>query len=87
MRGDQKILVLGVKFRQLIDDFDGGLPSHQQIKRTKMPRCGYLADILFLPIGCNFAGGSVAELMPHAPKQYRFLGDGRLYSTLDYLAS
>ena len=61
MHRDQKILVLGVK-RQRMDDFDGGLPGHQQIKRTKMPRCDIWQISYFLPIGCNFAGGSVAEL-------------------------
>jgi len=31
----QKILVLEVKFRQRMDNFDGGLPGHQQIKRMR----------------------------------------------------
>ena len=35
MQRGQKILVLEVKFRQRMDDFDGGLPGHQQIKRMK----------------------------------------------------
>ncbi|MEC7243026.1 MAG: YraN family protein [Pseudomonadota bacterium] len=35
MQRGQKILVLEVKFRQRMDNFDGGLPGHQQIKRMK----------------------------------------------------
>ena len=35
MQRGQKILVLEVKFRQRMDNFDGGLPGHQQIRRMK----------------------------------------------------
>ena len=35
MQRGQKILVLEVKFRRRMDNFDGGLPGHQQIKRMK----------------------------------------------------
>ena len=35
MQRGQKILVLEVKFRQRMDNFDGGLPVHQQIRRMK----------------------------------------------------
>ena len=35
MQRGQKILVLEVKFRQRMDNFDGGLPGHQQIKRMR----------------------------------------------------
>lgn len=35
MQRGQKILVLEVKFRQRMDNFDGGLPGHQQIRRMR----------------------------------------------------
>ena len=35
MHRGQKILILVVKFRQRMDNFDGGLPVHQQIKRMR----------------------------------------------------
>ncbi|MGB1554146.1 MAG: YraN family protein, partial [Candidatus Puniceispirillaceae bacterium] len=35
MHRSQKILILAVKFRQRMDNFNGGLPDHQQIKRMR----------------------------------------------------
>ena len=56
MQRGQKILVLEVKFRQRMDDFDGGLPGHQQIKRMRNAVLWVSGRYPVLPTGYVFCG-------------------------------